>query len=65
MDESWRDGSPGINDFGFSNFTELFSLPPEFPVIDPLILSDLQVSLFGPDGTQIFMLGDLVWFLRA
>jgi hypothetical protein len=52
------DGSPGTNDFGFSNLTEAFALPPEFSVVDALTLTNLQVSLFGPSAPHPLMLGD-------
>jgi hypothetical protein len=55
-------GSPGINDFEIDNFTGLvFGLPPDFPVVDSITLTGVQISLFGSGGgsPQVFMLGDL------
>jgi hypothetical protein len=53
-------GSAGLNDFGIGNLTgPLFLLPPDFPVLDLLTFTGVQVTLSDTSGSQGFSLGDL------
>lgn len=52
--------SPGINAFNLSNLTGIFSLPPDFPVADPLTLLSASLKLtFGDLSQEILTLGDI------
>lgn len=53
-------GSPGVNDFEIDNLTgSLFSLPPDFPVVDSLVFGSLQLMLSGSGGPQTIPVGDI------
>jgi hypothetical protein len=52
-------GSPGVNDFEIDNLTgPIFSLPPDFPLIDSVTFGGLQLSLTGSEGMQTVTVGD-------
>ena len=53
-------GSAGVNDFSIANLTgPLFFLPIDFPVLDILTFTGVQVNLFDAGGSHGFLLGDL------
>jgi hypothetical protein len=49
----------GINVLNFQNFTGAFALPPDFPVLTPVSLTDFTVTIDSPGGTQLLSLGTL------
>jgi hypothetical protein len=50
----------GVNLFTIGNFTGAFSLAPDFPVVDSLVLADSEFSATRSDGTTFTVnLGDI------
>jgi hypothetical protein len=52
-------GNPGTNAFTISNFTGIFALPPDFPVLDSLIFLGSTLTVVQASGSTVFNLGDL------
>lgn len=53
-------GPVGVNAFTVANLTELYSLPPDFPVLDSLSFLTATLSVMSAGGdTQVIDLGDL------
>src|SRR5262245_55294665 len=54
------DDSAGVNLFTIGNLTEGFSLPPDFPVLDAVVLLDVTLTATRSDGTELaFDVGDV------
>jgi len=59
---SWDELNPGaVNGFTIANLTSYFSLPPDFPVVDQVVLGNAEVLLTDDSGTTLapILLGDL------
>lgn len=50
---------PGVNFVNLSNFTGGEALPPDFPILTPVVLEDAELTVVVSSGSQVVSLGDV------